>query len=80
MRQLEAERENKRSRKLRVLRMTSGNKAIRFKFRELHHNMQMICYIKAKNEADRESVDKYEDFQTNKRKRNKTLEDGIGDK
>ena len=56
MRQLDAERENKRPGKLEVLRATSGNGAIRFKFGELHHNMRMICHVKAEDKANQNQL------------------------
>ena len=56
VRQLDAEGENKRPGKLEVLRATSGNGAIRFKFGEPHHNMQMIRHVEAEDEADRNQL------------------------
>ena len=51
--QLNAEIVTKRSGKLGALGATSGNRTIRFKEGELHHNLQLVCHIEAEKEADR---------------------------
>lgn len=52
VRQLDTEGENKCLRKLKVFKATNRNKALQFKFGEFYHNIQMICYVDIKAEAD----------------------------
>ncbi len=54
--QLDAEIVTKRSGKLGALRATSGNRTIRFKAGEPHHNLQLVRHIEAEEKADRNQL------------------------